>query len=55
MADAKFSWPTFDWEKYGERRIFLSVPSSAFVLDRPEKSCAHVLLEHTEYGFSFKS
>ena len=28
-ADAKFSWPTFDWEKYGEGRIFLSVPSSA--------------------------
>ena len=22
--------------------IFLSVPSSAFELDRPEKSCAHV-------------
>ena len=41
-ADAKFSWPTFDWEKYGEGRIFLSVPSSAFELDRPEKSCAHV-------------
>ena len=34
---------------------FLSVPSSAFELDRPEKSCAHVLLEHTEYGLSFKS
>ena len=34
---------------------FLSVPSSAFELDRPEKSCAHVLLEHTEYGFSFRS
>ena len=50
-ADAKFSWSTFDWEKYGERTIFLSVPSSAFVLDRPEKSCAHVLLEHTEYEF----
>ena len=33
----KFSWPTFDWEKYGEGRIFLSVPSSAFELDRPEK------------------
>ena len=40
--DAKFSWPTFDWEKYGEGRIFLSVPSSALELDRPEKSCAHV-------------
>ena len=48
-ADAKFSWPTFDWEKHGEGRIFLSMPSSAFVLDRPEKSCAHVLLELTEY------
>ena len=41
-ADAKFSWPNFDWEKYGEGRIFLSVPSSAFELDRPEKSYAHV-------------
>ena len=41
-ADAKFSWTTFDWKKYGEGRIFLSVPSSAFELDRPEKSCAHV-------------
>ena len=26
-----------------EGKIFLSVPSSAFELDRPEKSCAHVL------------
>ena len=41
-ADAKFSWPTFDWEIYGEGRIFLSEPSSAFELDRPEKSCTHV-------------
>ena len=41
-ADAKFSWPTFEWEKYREGRIFLSVPSSAFELDRPEKSCAYV-------------
>ena len=42
-ADAKFSWPTFDWEKYGEEMIFLSVPLPAFELDRPVKSCAHVL------------
>ena len=41
-ADAKFSWPTFNWEKYGEGMIFLSVHPSAFELDRPEKSCAHV-------------
>ena len=41
-ADAKFSWPTFDWEKYGEGGGGLSVPSSAFELDRLEISCAHV-------------
>ena len=41
-ADAKFSWPTFNWEKYGEGRIFLSVHPSAFELDQPEKSCACV-------------
>ena len=52
-AHAKFSWPTFDWKKYGEGRIFLSVPSSAFELDRPEKILC--TLEDTEYGFSFKS
>ena len=42
-------------EKYGEGRIFLSVPSSAFELDRPENHVHTFLLEHTEYGFSFKS
>ena len=41
-ADPEFSLPTFDWENYGEWSIFLSVPLSAFELDRPEKSCAHV-------------
>ena len=47
-ADAKFSWPTFEWEKYREGRIFLSVPSSAFELDRPEKSCAYVFYLHIQ-------
>ena len=41
-ADAKFSWPNFDWEKYGEGCIFLSMLSSAFELGRPEKSCTLV-------------
>ena len=41
-ADAKFSLPNFDLEKYEEGRIFLSVLSSAFELDRPEKSCTLV-------------
>ena len=52
-ADAKFSWPTFDWEKNLERGGYFQCPRLR-LKSIDLKNLVHTfLLEHTEYGFSF--